>query len=101
MECHISTEGNSTDIALGGQLTFSDNHKFKQILSSLEVPGLKNMKLNFSMVDFIDSAGLGMLLLLRDECEKRGIDLALESARGQVEKIFGISKFDLLFNLSE
>jgi HptB-dependent secretion and biofilm anti anti-sigma factor len=99
MECTIISEPNEKRVVLSGQFTFADNHKFKQIIDSLNDPGLKAIALDFGTVDFIDSAGLGMLLLLRDECQNRNISITINSVRGQVEKIFMISKFDQLFSM--
>jgi anti-anti-sigma factor len=86
-------------IALSGQFTFTDNQRFKQIIESLNEPQLKTVVIDFSGVEFIDSAGLGMLLLLRDTCQEKKLSLEIHSAHGQVEKIFMISKFDQLFSM--
>ena len=85
---------------LSGQFTFSDNVKFKHLLDLLKDDELRSITLDFGDIDFIDSAGLGMLLLMRDECQKQDISLAIDSAKGQVHKIFLISKFDQLFTIS-
>ena len=87
-------------LLLSGQFTFSDNLKFKHILEMLSTPGVSSLTLDFGSIDFIDSAGLGMLLLLRDECQQRNISISIVSAQGQVHKIFLISKFDQLFSMS-
>lgn len=86
-------------IGLSGQLTFADHQKFRRIIDEIKGNNLESLRLDFSKVDFIDSAGLGMLLLLRDECQNRHIALALNNAHGQVQKVFTISKFDQLFKL--
>lgn len=99
MEYNLSNKDRNLYINLQGQFTFSDNGKFRSIIQEIESDQLKAVYLNFAAVDFIDSAGLGMLLLLRDECQERNIDVLLASASGQVEKIFLISKFDQLFTL--
>lgn len=87
-------------IQLSGQFTFADSPKFKQIIELVQEKGIEAVEIDFHDVDFIDSAGLGMLLLFRDECQSRRISVSLHSARGQVEKIFMISKFDQLFSMN-
>lgn len=99
MECTISNHNRELKVQLTGQFTFADNQKFKRILEVLEAAKPESLQMHFESVDFIDSAGLGMLLLLRDQCQNRNISLSIHSARGQVEKIFMISKFDQLFTL--
>lgn len=85
------------NVALKGQFTYADNQKFKAIIDSMQKGGIRQINLNFAQVDFIDSAGLGMMLLLRDLCQNRHIPISIQSAGGQVERIFMISKFDQLF----
>ncbi len=82
-----------------GQFTFSDTHKFKNILDSLANNKTQAITLDFSDITFIDSSSMGMLLLLRDECDSRKISLKIQSPQGQVKKIFTISKFDQLFSI--
>lgn len=98
---YITTKpGEDRHISLTGQLTFADNAKFREILNMVEQENLRSLVLDFSKLEFIDSAGLGMLLLLRDACQPRNISIAISSAKGQVEKIFLISKFDQLFSMA-
>jgi anti-anti-sigma factor len=99
VELDITSRGNGSRIAISQQFTFADNHKFKQIMDLTKQENLQFLELDFAKVDFIDSAGLGMLLLLRDECQNRHIPISIHSAHGQVEKIFMISKFDQLFSI--
>jgi HptB-dependent secretion and biofilm anti anti-sigma factor len=100
MEYNIAKSGDTTIIKLEGQFTFSDAKKFKNILDILHNSSIKTLSFDFSDITFIDSACMGMLLLLREECLSRNIDLNLHSPQGQVEKIFEISKFDQLFSIS-
>lgn len=100
MEYNIAASGHTTSVKLKGQFTFSDTQKFKNILGLLNQGELKAISLDFSDITFIDSACMGMLLLLRDECQGRKVSLNLLSPQGQVDKIFTISKFDQLFSIS-
>ena len=86
-------------VTMQGQFTFTDNPSFRGIMDELAKSEIRQVTLDFAGVDFIDSAGLGMLLLLRDLCQERQIQATLENPQGQVEKIFLISKFDQLFTI--
>lgn len=99
MEYNIAESGHTTLVKLEGQFTFSDAKKFKNILDLLHNGSIKAISFDFSEITFIDSACMGMLLLLREECQSRNIDLNIHSLRGQVEKVFEISKFDQLFSI--
>lgn len=91
----------NTVIKLSGQFVFSDTLKFKKILdiATTEQSSVNPLVLDFADVTFIDSAGLGMLLLLRDECQENNVGLSIKSVYGQVEKIFTLSKFEQLFTI--
>lgn len=93
------SQPNRKTISFSGQFTFSDNQKFKLILDMLNDKKLQFLTLDFAQVTFIDSSGLGMLLLLRDECANRQVNFYLSQPQGQVEKIFMISRFDQLFTI--
>lgn len=100
MEYSIQNHNNGIEITLEGHLTFSDNQKFKQIIDYTLESDPVHINLDFRQVEFIDSAGLGMLLLLRDACQNKHIPVTIHSPRGQVERILMISKFDQLFNIT-
>lgn len=98
MDFTVTTQNKEKHFALSGQFTFADNVKFRQITEALKEGGINAVVMDFSSVTFIDSAGLGMLLLFRDECQHHKIPVSIHTATGQVEKIFAISKFDQLFS---
>jgi len=50
-------------------------------------------------VEFIDSAGLGMLLLARDEISKKSSSLTLKSPQGQVQRMFSVARFEQMFDI--
>lgn len=97
MEYNVAASDHTISIKLNGKFTFADAQKFKDILDLLDRQELKNIELDFSNITFIDSACMGMLLLLRDECQYRDIYLNIHSPKGQVKKIFALSKFDQIF----
>lgn len=86
-------------IYIKGQFTFSDSGTFRQLLGLLEDKKLQSITLDFTHVTFVDSSALGMLLLMREECELRHMRFTLSHPQGQVEKIFLISRFDKLFTI--
>jgi anti-anti-sigma factor len=100
VDYQITQQPSGTAIHISGSFTFNDNPKFKQIVELVEGAPPKLLKLEVSGMSFIDSAGLGMLLLLRDVCEKENIQVQISGAQGQVARIFDISRFDQLFAMS-
>ena len=100
MDFKTTDQQSGKEIHISGSFTFNDNPKFKQIVELVETSRPKALRLEVSGMTFIDSAGLGMLLLLRDVCEKENIQVQIDGAQGQVARIFDISKFDQLFAMS-
>lgn len=99
MDYTINSNENGSSVQMSGQFTFADTQNFKPIIELVIGDKVQTMSLDFSDVTFIDSAGMGMLLLLRDECQNRNIPISIHSPQGQVAKIFQISRFDALFSI--
>ena len=98
MEYSICDSNGQCTVNLNGSFTFSDNQSFRHIVTALDKKDIQYMELNFSGVDFVDSAALGMLLLLRDHASKRNIKVVLANPVGQVKKMFDLSHFHNLFS---
>jgi anti-anti-sigma factor len=99
MEYHKHLASGAIKFELSGTFTFADNKSFKTILDHAEDTSIHQIELDFSAVTFIDSAALGMLLLLRDRCQQTHKPIILSRTHGQVDKVMRISRFDQLFTL--
>lgn len=97
LNAHIWDDGSGA--SLSGELVFSDHEKFRTLLTSLPSAAVPTVKLNLEDLTFIDSAGLGMLLLFREEAKKHGKEVALCNAANQVKRMIDISRFDALFRV--
>lgn len=87
-------------ITMDGQFTFSDNMAFRTITEDITKHTIRQVIVELSALEYVDSAALGMFLLLRDFSQKRHITLILKSPQGQVKKVFDVSRFDQLFTIS-
>lgn len=96
MDHVVRTLADKTQIALKGKLTFLDHNRFQHIASLLD-DDIKFCVLDLTDLDFIDSAGLGMLLLMRDKAFEKSANIALKGASGQVKKMIELGQFDTLF----
>lgn len=88
-------------IAVSGEFTFVDHGPFKQMVDEVLLSTGQSIVIDLSKLDFIDSAGLGMLLLARDEAKRNDRELILKRPNGQVKRMFGVTKFNTLFNVQE
>ncbi len=87
-------------VVLEGQFTFSDNMAFRAITEEIAKHSLSKVIIEIGTLEYVDSAALGMFLLLRDFAQKRHLTLVLKGAQGQVKKVFDVSRFDQLFTLA-
>jgi HptB-dependent secretion and biofilm anti anti-sigma factor len=90
-----------SEVALSGQLTFPDHANFRVVADTLLKSAATPLVIDLSELEFIDSAGLGMLLIVRSEAERVDRAVRLRAPHGQVKRIFDLSKFDSLFGIDE
>ena len=96
MEYNVSGDNSTKELMLEGRLTFSDNVVFRKIVDDLKEFGGSKCVFDLSGLEFIDSAGLGMLMLLRDATISKPFSIAIRGADGQVRRMLEIAKFDAL-----
>lgn len=89
--------GPETAIDIKGRLTFSDYSIFREMTQMFSEYKTKNCAIDLSGLDFIDSAGLGMLLIARDKVRSLEGSIVLKGAQGQVKKMLDLGHFDRLF----
>lgn len=83
----------ATTITLNGRLTFAENGDFRQMLAGLEQSVATMVVLDLGGLDFMDSTGMGMLLVARDTVAGLGGQVALRNAHGQVGRMLELAKF--------
>ena len=57
----------------------------------LDEPGLEALTLDLSAVRFVDSTGIGVLVRVTDEAQRRGIALTITPAPPEVQRVFEVS----------
>jgi len=96
----IEFNDSDSQVVLIGELTFNDHAAFREMLTrAMRSTGAK-IVLDLSRLDFVDSAGLGMLLIARDEAGKGSRSLSLVRPQKQVERVFAVTKFETLFTVT-
>jgi anti-anti-sigma factor len=87
------------EAALGDSLTSADLNAFRDLLAEMKKSKCKVMLLDLSNLNWIDSAGLGMLLLAKETSEKAGLDFVVRSPKGDVKSLLELGRFDKIFNI--
>ena len=75
---------------ISDKLTSSDSSPhFRELLSEIKQSSCKVIVLDLANLDWIDSAGLGMLILTKELAEKEELELVLRLPRGHLEVTSG------------
>lgn len=101
MDIIKSFEDGICRITLQGKFTFFDHAAFREIMDEIGHDNVRQIILDMADLTFIDSAGLGMLLLLHDEVGKFEKPLIISGAAGQVKKMFEVAHFEALFTMQD
>lgn len=89
-------EGSHWRLRLSGRFDFSCRDDFRAAFT-VSPPG-SSFVIDMSAVDYVDSAALGMLLLLRDHAGDPS-RVTIHGSRGQPEQVLRIANFHKLFRL--
>lgn len=83
-------------VSLSGRLVFAEHEIFEEIIASLAQSTGKKVVLDLAELDFMDSAGLSMIMIAREEAEARGQALKLRNVHGAVEQLMKLSALDFM-----
>jgi HptB-dependent secretion and biofilm anti anti-sigma factor len=99
----IAVKKNSDDITtlhLNGRFDFSAHRDFKNAHDGiLKTQGLKEVVVDLTQVEYMDSSALGMLLLLREKANISNIGVLLRSGEGFVQQILDVANFQNIFTI--
>ncbi len=97
MEYSCSKSEDGFEVDLIGRLTFDEHTICRKLIGELTADESNNKIINLSKLEFIDSAGLGLLLRSQDACSKSEQTLSLKVPDdGQVQKMLQSARFDQL-----
>jgi len=97
MEYRISNSGGNAKVVFNGDITFSENVSFRQLLKDISEQNFDACDFDLTGVNMVDSAGLGMFLIAREQAETDGWKLTVSGAQGHVASMLKLTKLsDLL-----
>jgi len=88
-------------LMLRDQLTFADRDAFDAVIAKLLARHSKSVGVDLAGLDYMDSAGLGMLLTLRDRADRERADVKLLRPKGEVRELLVLACFDSLFPIQQ
>ncbi|MEQ9557432.1 MAG: STAS domain-containing protein [Rhodospirillales bacterium] len=97
MKYQVAEKGNTVTARISGQMTFSDRGEVSELSLALMRGNLPDIIVDLSAVEYIDSAGLGILLILREAAQEKGRKITLSGMTGSVKEVLELACFDTLF----
>jgi anti-anti-sigma factor len=99
MQCLVTTTDDHVNISLIGRLIFSDTPAFSPILKQVRDFAKSGCDVDLKGLEYLDSSGLRMLLLLYDVCQDLGSGLVFRTSPGQVHTMLMHSRFDTIVTI--
>ncbi len=97
MEYRIDKNNGDAKVVFSGDITFSENVSFRQILKELAEGNVEACTFDLTDVGMVDSAGLGMFLIAKEQADTAGWKLSVTGAQGHVASMLKLTKLsDLL-----
>lgn len=102
MTLSIQSDPQANVLRMEGTFTFDAHAEFKTAsLGLLEARGGHDVILDLARVTYMDSAALGMLLLLRERADAKGVKVVLHQPSPTVLNILRVVQFGKLFEIRE
>lgn len=97
---HSSTSDGTAVLALQGRFDFSQYAVFKEEQSLvLNNDAVKKIILDFEQLQYMDSAALGVMLVLLDRAKALDKTVSIRRAKGVVREILDVAHFDRMFEI--
>ena len=98
-----ATQVNETEavVQLSGRLTFNDHVKMRGLIREMLQNKPTRQVLELSSLEFVDSAGIGMLLIAREELANQQKAFVLRKASGQVKRVFTVAQLGKLISIED
>ncbi|SDH29108.1 STAS domain-containing protein [Roseospirillum parvum] len=99
MKHQITKDGSTVIVHLSERLTSHDRGDFDRLVSELMAARPGQIEVNLKELAFMDSAGLGFLLTLREQAEAGNASVLLVDPKGEVRETLELARFDTLFHI--
>lgn len=97
-DSHI--DNNGLTLRLHGRLEFTDHERLREMVAQMNrMEKGARFTIDASQLEFIDSAGLGMLLILQEEAQDRQLTLVIRGVKGGVRRSIELARIDELMTV--
>lgn len=97
MEANVISSEECSIIRLSGRFDAQCKVAFLDATEVAVAAAADQIRLDFECVDYLDSTGLGLLLMFRERARSAGKTVSLVNARGCIKQVLDIANFAELF----
>ncbi|EWY39820.1 anti-sigma factor antagonist [Skermanella stibiiresistens SB22] len=101
MDYRIETSDLEARIFISGRLTFNDHGKVRSMIQEMIHSRAERLILMIGGLEFVDSSGLGMILVAREEVAQVDKRLVLRGAQGQVKRVLSVAQLDKIVDIQD
>ncbi|MBI3446019.1 MAG: STAS domain-containing protein [Magnetospirillum sp.] len=95
----MANDGQAVTVALEGQLNFAANEEFSTLLGELSDVEKGRVIFDLSSLSHMDSVGLGLLYIAKEELDTHGTAMCLAKPRSAVLRLLELTEADKTFNI--
>ncbi len=100
MSITVNVHDGQARISVSDPFSFPVHREFRKACdAALETQGNGEIVVDLGAVRYMDSAALGMLLVLRERAVAQGKSVALDHTTGTVRQVLEIANFQKLFEI--
>lgn len=97
MKYQVTTEADGLRIALQETLGFKDHQEFRRLVADVVERKPRRVNVDLAALGMVDSAGLGLLVILNERVKECGGSVTLTRPNEDVKRLLAIVEFDKLF----
>lgn len=97
MQANVVSADGRVVIRLLGRFDFNAHREFRDAIEEALNKDGREVSIDLSGVDYLDSSALGMLLMLRDKAKSANKTVILTGSQGAVKQVLDIANFNKLF----
>lgn len=98
IQSYFDPGSHTLTIAVKGRLDFKVRQEFRNAYERSDISP-RHVIIDLAHTEFMDSSGLGMLLLIRDYLQADKSMIRLVNANEEIGKVLAIANFDKLFTV--
>jgi len=99
MQFSVKEDGANLQVKLEGQLNFAANEDFQALLGQLAAHKSKTVLIEMSGLSHIDSVGLGLLYIAREDLAEAGSSITLLHPRDNVFRMLELTEAHKTFEI--